>query len=349
MSESQLKAALRSGNLSGAYFLFGDEKFLIKTYAERIISLAVPEDTRDMNLVRYSVITNEDIPKTSEIADILESIPFMSEYKCVLIEDLNIDAMDIAEHKAFLQLLENIPEGSILIIAQNNIDIDAKKPKAKTKKVMETCAKFGKLAELCRLPRSTVVNMAVKKLTKAGCTISQEDAAFLADECGLDLTMMQNELEKLSAYKPGGEITRGDIEKLVPKRLETNVYDLAKQLIAGRVDNALRILDIVFIQRVEPVSILFALSGHFTDLYRARLAMNARKSAFDASAAFAYPAYRSFVMKYAFNDARYLKTEYLADCIAVLYDTNRLLNSSNMDKRILIERAVIEIANIPKN
>lgn len=349
LNETQLKSALKSGRLSRVYFLCGEEKFLIKTYAERIISLAVPEDTRDMNLVKYAVITKDDIPKASEVADILDSIPFMSEYKCVLIEDLDADGMDIAEHKAYLQLLENIPEGSVLIIEQNNLEIDLKKPKAKMKKLMDACSKVGELVELNRLSRSVVVNMAVKKLAGFGCTISQETAGYLADECGLELTALQNELAKLASYKPGGEITHADIEKLVPKRLETNIYDLAKQLIAGRVGNALQILDILFIQREKPINILYALSSHFTDLYRAKLAMDARKSAFDAAAAFGYPPNRSFVIKNAFNSVRSLRVPYLARCIAILYETNRLLNSSKADNRTLIERAVIEIANIPKS
>lgn len=345
ITETELKNRLKSGKLSRVYFLCGEERFLIKTYMERILDIAVPKDARDMNYVKYSIMVKEDTPKTSEIADFLDSIPFLSEYKCVVIEDLNADAMDVTEHKAYLSLIENVPEGSILIIAQNNLEIDLIKPKAKMKKLMDTCAKSGEFVEMKYLSPAVINGMTVRKLAKSGCTISSQNAGYLAEECGGDLTVLQNEIAKLSAYKPGKEITREDIDKLVPKRIETNIYDLAKQLMSGRIDSALDILNTLFIQRVEPVIILAALSGHFTDLYRAKLALNAGKSVSDASAAFKYPPNRSFVMKNAFNSVRNLRIEYLGSCIAVLYDTNRLLNSSKADKRTFLERAIVEIAN----
>ena len=114
ITETELKNRLKSGKLSRVYFLCGEERFLIKTYMERILDIAVPKDARDMNYVKYSIMVKEDTPKTSEIADFLDSIPFLSEYKCVVIEDLNADAMEgpyVAEKltKTILKLISKSP------------------------------------------------------------------------------------------------------------------------------------------------------------------------------------------------------------------------------------------------
>ncbi len=53
ITEAALKSALKSDRFERAYFLFGEEDFLTKTYADRIIDAAVPEDARDMNLLVY--------------------------------------------------------------------------------------------------------------------------------------------------------------------------------------------------------------------------------------------------------------------------------------------------------
>ena len=40
ITESELKKGL-SGELSGVYFLYGEEDFLVRTYAEKIVAAAV--------------------------------------------------------------------------------------------------------------------------------------------------------------------------------------------------------------------------------------------------------------------------------------------------------------------
>lgn len=342
LTEAALKAELKAGNLRRVYFLYGEEDFLVKTYADRIISAAVPEDSRDMNFVKYT-----KLPKADELSDYLENVPFFSEYKCVLIEDLDADAMVIADHKAYLAIIGNIPESSVLIISQKNVFVDPKKPKDKMKKLIAACDAAGACCELNRLPNAKLAEMAQGKFARAGCSVSRENAAFLVEECGSSLTVMQTEIEKLCSYKGSGEISRGDIEKLVPRRIDSNIYNLAKELFAGRTGNALRILDDLFAQRTEPFMIFAALSSHFTDLYRAKLAMQARKSSSEAAKAFGYYG-RAFVMDNAYRSARSLSAGYLSECINILYRTNRLVNSSKADNRILLERAITEIAALEK-
>lgn len=342
ITESALKSALKAGKFEHAYFLYGEEDFLTKTYADRIISAAVPEDARDMNLVAY-----RNLPENlDELSDYLESIPFFSDYKCVLMNDIDIDAIDAAKHKALLSILQNIPDTGIVIFEQKTYPADPKKLKAKTAKTVETCESVGVSCEFKFLTPPKLADMAVRKFSGLNCSVSRDNALYLAEECGLSLSVLRTEVEKLASYKGGGEVTREDIEKLVPKRVVSNVYNLAKELMAGRMGGALRILDALFVQRTDPVNIMAALSGHFTDLYRARLAMDAGASYEQAGRAFGYPPNRFFVMRNAFNDARSLSAKYLGECIAVLYRTNKSLNSSNVDKRIMIERALTEIAAI---
>ncbi len=344
ITESALKSALKAGKLERVYFLYGEEDFLTQTYTDRIIQAAVPDNARDMNLVVY-----RELPENmEEMSGYLESFPFFSEYKCVLIKDLDIDAVDNAKHKSLLSIVENIPDTSILIFSQKTCPADPKKPKAKTKKLLDACEKAGVSCEFKFLSPSKTVEMAIGKFSRLGCSISRENAAFLAEECGGSLTVLQTEIEKLAGYKGTGEITRDDIEKLVPKRVVSNVYNLAKELFAGRTGSALRILDALFVQRTDPIVIMAALSGHFTDLYRARLGMDAGASPSEAGKAFGYPPNRSFVMDNAYRSARFLSADYLGDSIAILYRTNKALNSTSADKRILIERALAEIAAVKK-
>lgn len=343
IDENRLKADVKSGKLARAYFLYGSEDYLVRFFAQKITEVAVPEEGRDMNLVCYA-----ETPAADSLSDYLENMPFFSEYKCVLIKDLDIEGMDNATHKAYLELIGNIPETSVLVIAQENIEYDMKKLKAKTKKLIAAVEAVGVSCEMKYLSAAKIAQRAQKEAAKAGCSLSPQNAAYLAQECGNSMTVLENELAKLCAYKGSGEITAEDIGKLVPKRIDSNVFHMARELFEGRTGRALEILSDAFEQDSDPVNVLAALSLHFTDLYRAKLAMSAGKRSYEAQEAYHYLPNRSFAMEAAYRNAGRLSERYFGECVAVLYRTNKLINSSKADKRQLIEQAIIEIANLPK-
>lgn len=355
LSEQQLGADIKAGKLARVYMLYGEEDFLIRMYSDKLTALAVPEDGREMNYRRYSLVpgadkgTRDDRPPASdELSDFVDSMPFFAERKCVLLKNLDPDMLDKDEFEEYIALISDVPETSVVIITRENTEDDPKKfkeklAKAKMKKLIETADRNGIVCELNCFTQAKLEGMAIAKCRRAGCELSSENAAFLAESVGGSLSLLQTETEKLCAYKKSGEITRADIDTLVPKRIESNIYDLAKELFAGRAGSALEILNALFVQRVEPVVIMAALSGHFVDLYRAKQGIAAKKSYSDAAAALNYGR-RAFVMRNAYSAARTLSEEYLADCIAILYNANKLLNSSKADRRQIIEQAIVEIA-----
>lgn len=354
LTERQLGADIKAGKLARIYFLYGEEDFLIRMYADKLMALAVPDDVREMNLVKYMLVPGADRglredrpPSIDELSGFVDSMPFFAERKCVLLNNFDPDMLEKDEFDDYLKLLSDIPETSVVIITRENTGNDPKKfkeklGKAKMKKLIETADKCGVVCELERFSEAKVEGMAITKCRRAGCELSNENAAYLADCVGGSLSLLQTEIEKLCDYRQSGEITREDIDALVPKRIESNIYELAKELTGGRVGNALEILRALFINRVEPIIIMAALSGHFVDLYRAKLGLAAKKSYSDAAAALNY-GNRAFVMRNAYSAAKRLSEEYLADCIAVLYNANKLLNSSKADDRLIIEQAIVEI------
>lgn len=356
-SEQQLGADIKAGKLARVYMLYGEEDFLIRMYTDRLVSFAVPEDAREMNFRKYSLVPGADKgsgsdrpPKVDELSDFVNSMPFFAERKCVLLKNFDADVLDKDELEGYIALINDLPDTGVVIFTREDTGDDPKKfreklDKAKMKKLIEAIDRNGIVCELNYFTQAKLEGMAIAKCRRAGCEISEENAAFLAESVGGSLSLLQTEVEKLCAYKVSGEITRTDIEMLVPKRIEGNIYAIAKELFAGRVGGAMEIVNAMFIQQVEPINIMAALSGHFVDLYRAKLGINAKKSYSDAAAVFGYYGKRQYAMKTAYSQARSLSEEYLGDCIAVLYNANKLLNSTKKERRrLVIEQAMIEIA-----
>ena len=359
ITEQALGADIKAGKLARVYLLYGEEDFLIRMYTDKLVNLAVPFEQREMNFRKYSLVPGADKgnredrpPKIDELSDFADSLPFFAERKCVLLKNFDPDCLEKDEFENYTALLSDIPDTSVIIITRENVKGDPKKykekiGKARMKKLIEAADKNGVVCELARFSEAKTEGMAIAKCRRAGCELSNANAAYLSECVGGSLSLLQNETEKLCAYRQSGEITRADIDALVPKRVESNIYDLAKELFSGRTGKALKILDALFIQRVEPIIIMATLSGHFVDLYRAKLGQAARKSYSEAASVLNYGR-RAFVMKNAYSAVQKLSVTYLADCIAILYNANRLLNSSKADRRQLIERAIVEVAALPK-
>ena len=87
-SEQQLGADIKAGKLARVYMLYGEEDFLIRMYTDKLLALAVPEDEREMNFRKYSLVPGADKgtrddrpPKIDELSDFADSMPFFSEHK----------------------------------------------------------------------------------------------------------------------------------------------------------------------------------------------------------------------------------------------------------------------------
>ncbi len=78
-------------------------------------------------------------------------------------------------------------------------------------------------------------------------------------------------LKKLSAYAEGREVTREDIDLLCIRRIESDGYSLAINILRGNaamVFTRLRELDV---QNYEPYAIIGIIGFSLADIYRAKL------------------------------------------------------------------------------
>lgn len=340
-AEATLKSELKAGKLRPVYYLYGEETFLTRMYADKIVTAAGGDQSDGLNFMKL-----RGAPDPHSLSDFAESLPFFAEHKCVKITDLDAEDMDNDSHKELLKLIEELPDTTIMVICQTGLDIDDIKPKAKTKKLIQTVEKCGMVCKMQYLPAATTAAMAAKKAQKMGCTLSEQNAMYLSGMCGRSLTLIQNEVEKLCSCQQSGEITKELIDALTPKLLDASAYDLSSNILAGRTAEALKMMDELFQQREEPMMILGALSGAFVDNYRAKLAQNARKSSQQAAADFGYFGGRAFFFGKTCTAVRSIPEDNLRRCLEVLFRTNLLMNSSKADSRILLERAVIELSAI---
>ncbi|HJD24639.1 MAG TPA: DNA polymerase III subunit delta [Firmicutes bacterium] len=338
LTEAELKKQLKEGQFARVYFLYGQESYLTAHYAAQIAAKAVGETAlAEFNLQKF----DGQSCTIDEIEDAAEALPVMAERKCVVVRDLDFASAGAAGQERLLSLLRDPPEGCVLVFWLDAVEADVKK-NAKWKSFLSAADKAGAAVHFPRRTAGEITKLLCSGASRRGCSLSQDNARRMQERCGSDLNLLLGELDKLSAYAEGREITREDIEALGVQNLEASVFDLSKALLQGSYAKAYAILDRLFAMREEPVAILAVLSGAYADLYRATVARAAGQQAESLSSVFAYRG-KEFRLRNAARDSAAIPLPVLRESLEVLAGADRQLKSSRTDKRVVLEQTAAKL------
>lgn len=335
MTDIELFRKLKQNELAPLYLLYGAETYFVNQALTQIISRAVQPGFGSFNLQQFQ----GEKPDWNALEDACEALPMMSDRKCVTVKDLDVDKLVKADLDRLYALLASLPESTVLVLYTVSVSVDMKKS-AKYKKLAAEVEKAGGVS--CEFPlkdRTTLSRALCERAKKAHVAMDIQTAGTLIDRCSSNYSVLQNELDKLIAYAgPLGEITVKQIDECCIRSIDTSAFDLAKSILSGNFDRAYHLLDELFYLRQEAISILSALSMAFADLYRAKCALSAGKSAEQVTADFRYPKNRLFAVRNAFRDVRSFSTAQIRACITALYEADRKLKSSRQDDRLILEQ-----------
>lgn len=340
VNENDLAKAIRAGDIAPLYFFFGKDTATLEAYTKKLIAKLVKKDAVAYNLHAFYG-KSLDI---SELADVCEALPMFADRVCISINDLNAEDLNAEDFAFLMSLLSDLPDTTTVIIYATGIDLlNGKKTLiGKNKKLSDLATKIGLSCDFSYKTTSQLSKIIIDKFEKNGCSISKKNAEKLAELCLCNLLMINSEIEKLSAYSNGGEITADELELLVTRQLDSNAFALAKSLAGSNSKRAMMLLDELYYQQVEPIIILSSVAMSFTDLYRARTAIDSGLLADDVVRDFSYKG-REFAVRNAFSDCRGISAKRLRECIQILADTDIALKSSRTQPRLLLEQAFVEI------
>ena len=336
IGENELKAQIKAGEFSNVYFIYGEEGYLKEYYVKKLKDKLAGGAFSDFNFHQYE-------GKNSSIDDILQdaqTLPMMSDYTFILVHDypLNKSASDIDALKEFFK---DIPETCVIVFWFDSIVIDTKK-EAKWKTIESLFAKAGSSVNLEKRSESDIAKLIVASAKKRDCTIDTNNARYLISVCGNDIQTLFSELEKICAYASGREITKQDIDSLAVKSLQARVYDLSKYILASNGDGAYSVLNTLFAQKEEPISILAVISSCYIDMYRVKCAKAANTNENELADYYSYKG-REFLIRNASRDCRNISFEALRESLDVLQKADELMKSSSIDKNILLEQTVAKL------
>lgn len=335
--DNALLKSIREEDPAPVYLIYGKETYYSAVCLQKLVKKLVKKGTESFNYRKYDGAALDMNALRTEC----ESLPLMADYKCVLIQNLNLEKMPGGDLEMLSAILDDPNPTTVLILYVSAYELNPKR-NARLRKLFDQIAKVGIVADIEPKSQTELSKLLRQKCQKAGCTMDPVVASILIDRCGTAMETLMRECDKLIAYRDHGEITRADVELVTHKSLEASVYDLSKALLGNGRTRAFQILNDLFIQREEPMRLLVILNSTFIDLYRAKAAHNAGKTADDLLELFKYGS-RKFVIQNAFRDVPKYSMRMIRESLLVLEQTELAMKSSGGDEKILLEEAVAQI------
>ncbi len=349
--EKDFKKHISSKKFNNIYVIYGDEKYLVKFYTKELVKKLVGEEPPEFSFHEFSSSVDPNMLMAS-----VGAVPFMTEYNCVLVNDLIISKLTKDDYEAVLTVIDSVPESTVLIFSyptkdsaeKSDSDSDSKGRKPTFNAFLKAVEKKGAVAEINMRSATALEHQISAWADKLGKKISLPVASRIIYYAGTDLSNLHSELNKLCAYAGDGEeITNDMVEKVVIKKLEARVYDLVDNVIYGNMDKAYSGLHQLFSMKEDPRDILRVLSLSYVDLYRARVSLESGVPIKETADFFKYGA-RAWALTKAQKKADRLSTNALRESLSELASLSATFNSTTLNEHAALEKLIANLFIIAK-
>lgn len=264
---AQLKKDLSAGTLGTAYVFWGEETYLREYYLSQVVKKLVPAGFEEFN---YHRLEGKGL-EIQTLAERVEAMPMMAERTVVQVTDLDIFKLPEAQRKAFIALLEDLPDYCCLIFIYDQVEY---KPNRTMKTLCKAMDAHVSVVKFETQSRSDLLNWIARRFRANGKTLDAQTAEHLIFTCGSLMNGLIPEIEKISAYAKGGIITKADIDAVAAPILEARVFDMTAAISRRDYDQAAEILGALLKLQEDPIMVLAVLGKELRKLYTARLAID---------------------------------------------------------------------------
>jgi len=245
-----------------AHVIYGDS-FLVAQEARRVRREAGADDLMDSN--QHRLVAAQAQP--DEVLAMCNSLPFLDTARLVEIEGAlatqetsggrgsggrgRSPRRQCGPRSGWTQLADAIPQlpdSTVLVLIDGEIN--------------DNNALLRAFAEHCQIhkqvaPTGPGLSQWVKQTAETkGSSIAPPAILAIAEMVGSDLWALDRELDKLSLYATGREITESDVRALVPYAQEANIFAAVDSIMDRRPGNALRMLTQLMQEGREPLYII---------------------------------------------------------------------------------------------
>ncbi|WP_299325600.1 DNA polymerase III subunit delta [uncultured Maribacter sp.] len=214
----QIVNAIKKGQISPIYFLYGEEAYFIDKISDYIGANVLTEEEKGFNQM---VLYGRDV-SIEDIVGNAKRYPMMAERQVVIVKEAQHLSRTIENLCSYA---ENPQQSTVLVICYKYKKLD------KRKKLHKIIKKNGVVFESKKLYENQVSDWLRKHLVSRGYTISHKAALLLVEYLGTDLGKISKELDKLKLVLPKQtEINPQHIEEHIGISKDYNNFELKRAI-----------------------------------------------------------------------------------------------------------------------
>lgn len=317
--------------------IYGEVPELIEKKSKEISSdyLQAPKD--DFN---YATFNLSDTEINTCIEEAL-TLPFFSDKKVVNIKNAYIFTgekgnKDINHNiDALMEFIEKYDGSTMVVFEINNQKLDERK------KLVKTLKKHAKLIKIEQMSEDELKTWIKNSLNSQFKDIKQDALNLFIELTGINFNLVNQELEKLTLYigdRP--TITKQDVEIIVNRSLEQNVFLLTDYIQKGQKDKAVELVNDLIILKEEPIKLLALIASNFRLYYQCKILS---KKGYSQQQIAKTVSVHPFRVKLALRAANKYQLPELMKIMNACAETDYKLKSSYMDKQLILELFILSI------
>ena len=277
----------------------------------------------------------------------LVSLPFFADEKIVILDHLldlttakkrNLTDEDL---KQFENYLENPSESTRLVIfAEGKLD--------SKRRLVKLLKRDAQIIEAAIPKEQDLKRYFASQAQELGLQFEGDSLDQLLLKSGYDFGESQKNLALLQAYKEDGQITLEDIEEVVPKSLQDNIFDLTQMILKRQIDQARNLVKDLRLQGEDEIKLIAILLGQFRMFSQVKIFSEEGQSESQIVASLSELSGRKvnpYQVKFALRDSRRLSLSFLKQAMTTFIETDYAIKSGTYEKDYLFDLALLKVAN----
>lgn len=335
MSYFKTIKSINSGTIAPVYLLFGQERYLIQTITQSIITKKLADDSE--NLSTYDLM---ETPLVDVITD-AETFPFFGDHKVIIANQavfLQARPPKLSiEHELHTleQYVERPSPTTTLIVVAPFESIDGRK------KITRTLRKHAEVVE-CHPIKEYELNDWIKRLaTHLNISITPDAIDLLSVNLSTNLNMIQNELIKCSQYIADGEtVTKSIVMKLLAHAPVSSAVELVDAVIERNLLKAMNIFEDLKLNNEDLIGLIALLAYQFRRILQVKLYKQKGYTEYQLREKLGVHPY---VVKVAYERERRFSMQQLRDIINHLTNCDTKIKRGEMSDQLAFEQLLYRL------
>lgn len=305
-----LKKHLNTREYKSCYLIMGEDAG-VRAIAKRLL-LRVVDGFEDMNVTYF-----DNRSTASQIVSACNSMPFLANYRLVVVRDFNQSTQEIATYLAN-------PNPSTVLVFDCETNGQNLKP----------LLKYAEIVDCGRLDKSFLVRYCALIAKENGVGITVKATELLIDYCNSFLGRIETEIKKLSS---DSDVINESmvIEKVNPDH-EVVVFGLMDIMHTGNKNKAMEYLDDLLIEGQSPFALLGALYAGYRKLFYASINKNSDTLAADLGI-------KEYMLKFINANAAHYTPVSLKKICSAIADAEYAVKSGKMSDKTALYTTVAQV------